>query len=83
VPGAWPNDGQFRGGGFLHYCVGDWLTALAAGRSAAIDVSSSPTLQDRGLWTWFQCCYDPYAYIDWASEWKLNTITFFHLPRMQ
>jgi len=63
---------------FQHYYCQPWLDALAAGKALEMDIVSSPTIQNRGLWTWQYGCYDPYAYIDRASEWKLNAIIFWN-----
>lgn len=63
---------------FLHYYAESWMAALAADKPFVMDFSSSPTIDYRGLWTWWWACYDPYAYIDRASEWKYNTISFWN-----
>lgn len=61
-----------------HYYAAAWIEGIAAGRPLEMDVVSSPTIQNRGLWTWQHGCYDPFAYVDRASEWKLNTVIFWN-----
>jgi hypothetical protein len=63
---------------FQHYYCDGWVDALRKGTSQEINVTSAPTIQNRGLWTWLRGCYEPYAYIDRASEWKLNTVIFWN-----
>lgn len=63
---------------FVHYYAEDWVKSLKSGKYMTTDVTMIPSIQRRGLWTWWYGCYDPYAYVDRASEWKLNTIIFWN-----
>lgn len=63
---------------FQHYYCKPWLDGIASRTPLTVDAVSCPAIHDRGLWTWQYACYDPYAYIDRASQWKLNTIIFWN-----
>lgn len=64
---------------FQHYYCTDWLEHVRAGTPMELNVLSAPTIQTRGFWTWLYGCKDVFAYIDRASDWKLNHIIFWNL----
>ena len=63
---------------FQHYYCRDWLEGLREGRPLELNRLSAPSVQVRGFWTWLYGCKDVFAYIDRASEWKLNHIIFWN-----
>jgi hypothetical protein len=64
---------------FQHYYCTDWLEHLRDGTPVELNILSAPTIQTRGFWTWLYGCKDVFAYIDRASDWKLNHIIFWNL----
>lgn len=63
---------------FQHYYGREWLKGLGSGSTEPFSTESGPALDHRGLWSWWYGCSDPFAYIDRASEWKLNTVIFWN-----
>lgn len=63
---------------FTHYYAKDWLDGLSNNKFVKIDFFSAPTIKTRGFWSWWYGNYDPYAYIDRASQWKINTVCFWN-----
>lgn len=43
-----------------------------------VAMSSSPTIEYRGLWTWGHAIYDYKHYIDNMSRWKMNVLTIWN-----
>ena len=63
---------------FVHYYARTWLDGLSQKKPHEFDFASAPRLHNRCLWTWWKGCIDPFAYIDRASEWKINTVVFWN-----